>query len=303
MDKANINSITRLRINADGQGVRSVIFMQGCPLNCFWCCNPETRRGMDFRTLTTDELYGCIAPDLPYFLASGGGITFSGGEPLLQSDFICSFIRQYCADFTVDMETSLYSDRGTLEKLLPLIHTWNIDFKVFDEEKHIAYTGVSNRRILDNLRFLSERVPKERIIITYPIIPGYNDSEENLRTMTVFLKECGLRQIALHPYRKFSENKQRQHGMDVTSVPLLTRKQYHRICEHFRNAGFTLILRESLYGKDKCRYLKDLRRNLCEGHGLSVEIADCNVTEECIGTCPRCEYELKQINKELQQKR
>ena len=85
---ANIQTITRLRINVDGEGVRSVVFMHHCPLRCFWCCNPETRTGEGYRTLTVRELYGYLKRDVPYFEKSRGGVVFSGGEPLLQADFL-----------------------------------------------------------------------------------------------------------------------------------------------------------------------------------------------------------------------
>ena len=86
MESVRVNSITRLRIRCDGQGVRSVVFLQGCPLDCFWCCNPEIRAGDDCKTLTGEQLAAYLRRDVPYFLASGGGITFSGGEPFAQAE-------------------------------------------------------------------------------------------------------------------------------------------------------------------------------------------------------------------------
>jgi len=117
MLKANISSITRLRINEDGPGVRSVIFMCDCPLNCVWCCNPEICLSKSFKTLSVDELYGYISKDIPYFVNSGGGITFSGGEPLLHTDYIKRFIDKYCNSFSVALETSLYTDVLNVEIL------------------------------------------------------------------------------------------------------------------------------------------------------------------------------------------
>ena len=187
MDTANINSITRLRIHSDGDGVRSLIFMQGCPLDCFWCCNPETRYSEKFRTLTTHQLYSYIRGDIPYFLFSKGGITFSGGEPLLWADFIRYFADRYCREFTVDIETSLYSPWEKVKSLIPVIHNWNIDLKVMDESLHEAFTGKKNHIILENIRRLAKEIDPRQIIITYPVIPGYNDTEENIRQMLSFL--------------------------------------------------------------------------------------------------------------------
>ena len=299
MLNAPFNSITRLRIHSDGVGVRSVIFMQQCPLSCFWCCNPETRTGEDYRILTPEALYEYIKGDIPYFLASGGGITFSGGEPLLHSDFLREFISTYCQDFAVDIETSLFTTEENLNALIPLIDHWNVDFKVFDEKKHRAFTGVSNQRILENLVLLAENVPPERILITYPVIPGYNDSDENVQSMIRFMKEHGLYRLELHPYRKMAEEKHRKAGLKPTPVEPLSEEQYRHICQQFYDSGMTLISRKTLYGKDKCRYLKQLRRDLCQNRQLNVEIIDCTFDGECIGTCPRCEFELQQIGQQL----
>ena len=207
MDKANISSITRLRINEDGPGVRSVVFMCGCPLNCVWCCNPEICMSKSFKTLAVDELYAYISKDIPCFVNSGGGVTFSGGEPLLHTDYIKRFINKYCNGFSSALETSLYTDISNVEILYPLIDRWYIDFKVFDEKKHIEYTGVSNEVIKSNLNFLSRNIDKDKITITYPMIPGFNTSDDNLYDMMTFLSELGIKYIELHPYRKFQEQK------------------------------------------------------------------------------------------------
>lgn len=290
-----VNSITRLRIRSDGQGVRSLIFLQGCPLNCFWCCNPETRFGDDFQTLTAKALYQCLENDIPYYRFSGGGITFSGGEPLAQARFLRAFIEAYCKEIPVDVETSLFVSEAQLRPLIPLIHEWNVDFKILDEEKHRQYTGVSNRPILQNLRLLAKEVPAERILITIPLIPGHNDSDEDLLAMTAFLKELGLSRIELHPYRKFAEDKQRQQGLTPFELPKLTAERLLRIRALLEQQGMVSVQRSGLYGKEKCRYLKDLRKEACRQYQLPVEIIDCPYTGPCIGTCPRCEAELEEI--------
>lgn len=295
MQTASINCITRLRIHADGQGVRSVIFFQGCPLDCSWCCNPETRHGTDYRTLTPEQLFRFIRTDVPYFRASDGGVTFSGGEPLLWSPFLAEFLSCYCQGFRADIETSLQASQEAVTALIPYIDLWNVDFKLFDPERHRRHTGCSNRQILQNLRLLASRVPRERILITYPIIPTVNDDPENIQSMIAFLRELGLNRVELHPYRQFSEDKHRSLGLPCTPLPRLDPEQFQRICELFRSSGFTLADRKTLYGKDKCTYLKSLRIKLVQQHGLDLEILPCSVTEDCIGTCPRCEYELAQI--------
>lgn len=296
MENVSINSITRLRIHSDGEGVRSVLFLQGCPLDCFWCCNPETRFGKKYRKLTAHQLYPYIREDIPYFLFSGGGITFSGGEPLLQADFIRHFAMACCRDFTVDIETSLCAPWEAVESLIPHIHTWNVDFKIFDEALHREYTGKSNKQILDNLRCLAWAAGPERVLITYPMVPGYNDSRENIVGMISFMKEIGLDRIEVHPYRKGCEEKHRRLGKETREIPEVTVQQYRAVQELFRENGIIPVRRESIFGKEKCEYLKALRREICEAWELDVDIAQCEITEGCIGTCPRCEQELHEIS-------
>jgi len=292
---ARVNSITRLRVHSDGQGVRSLIFLQGCPLHCFWCCNPETRFSRDYQTLSQKALFSCIEKDLPYFRFSGGGITFSGGEPLAQGRFLRSFIRNHCRDIPVDVETSLFAPTAVVRDLIPLIHEWNVDFKIFSEEKHRQYTGSSNGLILTNLRLLASQVPADRIMITVPLIPGYNDTDENLLAMTAFLRELGLSRIELHPYRKFAEDKQRRVGLSPTEISPLTADRLSQIRNLLQEQGMVLERRHGIYGKEKCVYLKSLRKEACRRYQLPVEIIDCTYTGPCIGTCPRCESELEEI--------
>lgn len=299
MEKTKINSITRLRINEDGTGVRSVIFMCGCPLNCFWCCNPEICLSKKFKMLTVDELYTYISKDIPYFMNSNGGITFSGGEPLLHSQYIKNFIEKYCRNFSVALETSLYTEQKVLEEIYPLIDEWYIDFKVFDSAKHTEYTGVSNECIKDNLKFLSSRIDRDKITVTYPLIPGYNTSDENLFNMMVFLNSLGIKKIKLHPYRKFQEEKHKNAGIEPVIIDEISNELYSRIKYNFLNNGFEIPERKIYQEKEKCRYLKSIRGKICAEENIQLEIKDCTFEGRCVGTCPQCEYELEIINHTL----
>lgn len=296
METAGIHSITRLRINSDGEGVRSVIFMQGCPLDCFWCCNPETRFGSRFRRLTVQQLYTYIREDIPYYLFSQGGLTFSGGEPLLWSSFIKAFAEEYCREFTVDLETSLYAPWENIEPLIPLVHLWNVDFKVFDSLRHEEYTGKSNVLIVDNLRRLVSAAGPEHILITYPVVPGYNDSQENISRMVDLLRELGITRIELHPYRKFAEEKHRKLHRPFREIPEISSQCLKQLLTFFRENGIAPTQRGTIFSKEKCEYLKGLRREICANWDLNVDIAECDITEGCIGTCQKCEQELHEIS-------
>ncbi len=296
MLSANIGRIVRLRINEDGPGVRSVIFMCGCPLRCVWCCNPELCLSKQFRTLSAEELYSYIQKDTIYFQNSGGGITFSGGEPLIHTDFIEEFTRIYCKDFSVAIETSLYTDQKNLEKLIPVIDRWYVDFKVADEKNHLDYTGVPNNVIKENLRYLRSRVSPDKITVTYPVIPAYNTSKENLLAMANFLKELNISKIDFHPYRKKQEKKHLDIELTPTVIEELSREEYQTIQTFFLKNGFSTEERTPYREKEKCRYLKEIRKKLCEEQQIPLNIKDCHVEGRCAGTCPQCEQELDIIH-------
>lgn len=296
MKKVKINCITRLRINEDGPGVRSVVFMCGCPLKCVWCCNPEICLSKSFREVSVDDLYGYVSGDVPYFVNSGGGVTFSGGEPLMNSEYIAEFAEKYCDGLSVCVETSLYTDVRNIELLYPLIDRWYIDFKVFDEGKHIEYTGVSNERIKSNLKYLADKIDKGKIIITYPVIPGYNTSDENLRDMMEFLDGLGIKNVEMHSYRKIQEKKHRGVGLEPVVIEEVSPELKEKIQKLFRDGGFVLSKRMPYREKEKCKYLKAIRKSICEEKNIPVVIQDCTYEGRCKGTCPQCEAELKSIN-------
>jgi len=296
MIAADIHHITRLRVNSDGDGVRSVIFVHGCPLNCFWCCNPETRFTDNFKTLTPEQLNDYIKKDKLYFQNSNGGVTFCGGEPLLYTDFIEEYIKEYCTDFSVNIETSLYVEQTELIKLLPLVNEWYIDFKIFDEQKHIEYTGRSNELIKENLRFLTKKIDLKKIIITFPMITDYNTSAHDMDDMITFLKNLGIYRIALHPYRKEAEYKQNELGLIPTNVSEVNSKLHQSIIQKLVENGFEIVERTILVEKEKCNFLKHIRREICNRNGIKLVISDCSYVGRCTGTCPQCEYELSTIN-------
>lgn len=293
---ADIHHITRLRINSDGDGVRSVVFVHGCPLNCFWCCNPETRFTDDFKTLTPEQLNDYIKKDKPYFQNSNGGVTFCGGEPLLYADFIEKYIKEYCTDFSVNIETSLYIKQAKLIKLIPLVNEWYVDFKIFDEQKHTEYTGNSNDLIKENLRFLTKKLDSKKIVITFPMITNYNTSAQDMDDMITFLKNLGIHRIALHPYRKEAEEKQKKLGFTPTNVLEVNSKLHQSVLKKLVENGFEIVERNVLFEKEKCNFLKHIRKEICKSNGIELDINDCSYDGRCTETCPQCECELSTIN-------
>lgn len=297
-----INRIVRLRVNSDGDGVRSVVFLQNCPLTCIWCCNPETRFGGRFYEKETDELYELIKRDIPYFDYSEGGVTFSGGEPLLQCDYIVEFAEKHPDIKNINIETSLYADAEIIAKIAPYIKEWIIDYKCHDEKSHIEYTGVSNDEIKRNLKWLANNIDKKKIHIAFPIIPGKNDSDENVGNMISFIKDVGLSSVYLHPYRKKLESKYQKLNLEYEDIPLVPNERLFQIQNMFGEYGISTSKRKVYVEKEKCRFLKDIRKKICSDRNIDIFFEECKYERVCSGTCPKCESELDKINEEYGRK-
>lgn len=290
-----ISSIIRLRVNSDGEGVRSVVFLYGCPLNCIWCCNPETRYHNLYKESTPRELFDLIARDIPYFLESNGGITFSGGEPLVQYRFIKDFARIVNGAFSINIETSLFASQNVIAELAPLVDHWYIDYKG-EQEHHAQYTGVDNYQIRRNLQFLSSYLKPDQITMTYPLIPSYTDTETSIMDLIELASKLHITQVELHPHRPKSEGKYKKMELPYEKIPPLNRSRYEVIKQTLQSAGLIVNSSNALVERNKCNYLKNIRRLLCEKLQIPLSIAECKYVGRCTGTCPKCENELSEIN-------
>lgn len=294
---AIIHRITRLRINQDGIGVRTVIFFYGCPLSCRWCCNPETRFGNQYEEVSVDQLFNLIKRDIVHFDYSYGGLTFSGGEPLLYADFIKQFIQNYKKFVqSFNIETSLFADYDKIKELLPLIDAWYVDFKNINDNLHVEQTGKSNSIVLQNLQKLVCDCSPEKVVVCIPLIPQKKDSTNEIQNTIIFLKQVGIKNIQIHPYRKYTEQKWKNLKIGHSEIPNITKEEYEYVSQQFVKNGFTLINSEMIEGKEKCNYLKVIRKKYCSKHDIPLEIPKCDYLGECCGTCPQCESELKIIN-------
>ena len=176
---SDIMSISRHRMGTDGCGVTTLVGFHGCPLNCKYCINRSCHDDSIARaTYTPRELIDTVSIDAPYFLMTGGGITFGAGEPLLQAPFIHEVCSLADSRWTKTIETSLYADWSKISILLPDIDFWYIDIKAVDPKIYRRYTGKQNVRVLANLRRLVNQVGVDKICVRYPIIPGYS-TEQN----------------------------------------------------------------------------------------------------------------------------
>ncbi|MCI9073764.1 MAG: radical SAM protein [Lachnospiraceae bacterium] len=176
-------SIARHRLATDGQGVTTLVGAYGCPLQCRYCINPHAWRPSTLERcvhLTPEQLYDKVKIDNLYFLATGGGVTFGGGESLLHAAFIAAF-RQVCGpDWRLAVETSLHVPPGNLEQVLGVVDEFIVDIKDLDQKVYASYTGQPQAPLEENLQRLAAYLPPEKVRIRIPRIPGYN-TEENIQ--------------------------------------------------------------------------------------------------------------------------
>lgn len=229
MNEANspigyIFDIQRYSIH-DGPGIRITIFFQGCPLRCWWCHNPEGMRivshpeeeGNPFkahRAMTVSDAIREIEKEILFFDESGGGVTFSGGEPLLQHLFLKSVL-QACRQRGIHtaLDTTGYAPPEILESIVEDTDLFLFDLKIVDDSIHEKYTGVSNEPIMANLRLLAERGRK--IVIRFPLIPGITDVVENLERITeVAASLPSIEAIHILPYHQTAGEKYRRLNID-----------------------------------------------------------------------------------------
>ena len=201
MKTAPLIGISRHRLTTDGEGVTTLVAFHGCPLRCKYCLNPQSLHSEGiWKHYDCMQLYEEVRLDELYFLATHGGITFGGGEPCLQSDFIYEF-RQLCGqEWQLSVEASLNVPQENIEKLLPVIDYYIIDIKDINNDIYQQYTGKENEKVLNNLHYLIEHGKNEQIIVRTPIIPVYN-SESDVDNSIRLLKEMGITQFDRFTYK------------------------------------------------------------------------------------------------------
>ena len=182
----------RLRMGTDGEGITTLVCAAGCPLRCAYCINPESSasRCKPRYVFTPESLYDTVRVDSLYFLATGGGVTFGGGEPLCYSRFIAEFAA-LANGWRVNAETSLWVSQESVRTAAEAVDTFFIDVKDMDPGIYKAYTGRDNGRVIENLRLLAGLVTSERVVIRLPLIKGYN-SESDREKSEAMLRKMGF---------------------------------------------------------------------------------------------------------------
>lgn len=174
-------AVNRHRLATDGEGVTTLVAFYGCPLRCRYCLNPQCLQvnGV-WRRLTPGELYSEVEIDDLYFIATGGGICFGGGEPLLYPDFIRTFSKLMNPEWKLTVETSLNVPLENIKTIATLVQMWYIDIKDFSPTIYNAYTGKDNTQVIRNLVWLAANGYADKVILRLPLILDYNTEEDRL---------------------------------------------------------------------------------------------------------------------------
>lgn len=225
--KGRIFNIQKFSVH-DGPGIRTIVFLKGCAFRCRWCCNPESQN-FDIENITVDgktkvvgkdvtvgEVMDEIVKDLPYYIRSGGGVTLSGGESLLQPDFAVGIL-QACNDLGIHtaMESTGFAPFETIERYLEYLDLYLMDIKHINPEKHKEFIGKTNERVLENARKIAKKANK--LIIRVPVIPTFNDTEEEIREIAEFTKSLEtVQELHLLPYHPYGSDKYKALGREYT---------------------------------------------------------------------------------------
>ncbi len=214
-----IFNVQRFSIH-DGPGVRTIVFLKGCPLRCRWCCNPESQDWKPEtmvvggvpkpvgRDVTVGEILEEVRRDRMYYRRSGGGgLTLSGGECLWQPEFSEALLHAARdMGITTAIETTGYAEMSVIRRLLPYVDTVLMDIKHMDGEKHKEFTTRDNGLILDNARQIAKEA--NELIVRTPVIPTFNDTEEEIGAIAAFARSLGtVRQMHLLPYHRIGSDK------------------------------------------------------------------------------------------------
>lgn len=258
----------------DGPGIRTVVFLKGCPLSCLWCSNPESQSFKlqlaynrnkcitvsecircgevctagaliqgenDKIAVAWDTCTNCLAcadvcpagalivygeektvkdtidqveKDASFYARSGGGLTLGGGEPLAQSEFALALLKEAKRRYIkTAIETCGHVSKETMLEACTYCNMLMFDIKHMDSEKHKQYTGVGNKLILQNFMAIRENFPKLHIRVRTPVVPGFNDSPDDIQAIVDFLKSYDV-EYELLPYHRLGTQKYTNIGIN-----------------------------------------------------------------------------------------
>lgn len=215
----------------DGPGIRFVLFMQGCALQCMYCHNPDSWDPSAGKPMTVEQVLEEVEPYLTYYQGSGGGITVTGGEPSLQPAFVAKLFQECHKRWKLHtaLDSSGFNEPEHIEELLLAADLVLLDLKQINREKHIKLTGQPNDRILRFARWLSDH--DRKMWIRHVLVPGVNDDEEDLFELGQFVGTLkGVEKLEVLPYHKMGVYKWEQLGRvyPLEGVPTPTDKEVER---------------------------------------------------------------------------
>ena len=196
----------------DGPGVRSVVFLQGCPLRCFYCHNPETWKSGGGQLLERSKVIDKVARNLN-FIKKRGGVTLSGGEPTMQIDFLKELLQGFKdLELHTAVDTSGYVTVKDLEKIVEFTDLFIVDIKHMDSAVCESITGKGNERVFTFLKHLEER--KKEVWLRSVLLPGLTDSKEYISELSAFVQSLSnVERLELLPYHNLADNKYKQLGL------------------------------------------------------------------------------------------
>jgi pyruvate formate lyase activating enzyme len=205
----------------DGPGIRTLVFLKGCPMACAWCSNPGSRKlqvlqvrdpdnpnvsTADSRDYTVDEVIAICLQDEAFYEESGGGVTLSGGEAMVQHRFTTRLLRKLRSrGIHTAIETTGYAAPGIFAKVIDQVDLAIIDVKHHDRRQHIKWAGVSNALPLRNLAAAIDAGGE--VLVRIPVIPGVNNQIEDAVAFSDLLKPIGVTEVQLLPFHQFGERK------------------------------------------------------------------------------------------------
>lgn len=205
MEKARIHSIETMGL-VDGPGIRVVVFLQGCKLRCAYCHNPDTWNMNGGEEISSEDLLKKVKRFKSYFKNSGGGVTVSGGDPLLQPEFLVEFFKM-CREEGIHttLDTSGYGF-GEYDEILKYTDLVLLDIKHLEEEAHRSLTGQSRHGFLEFLEALKRNNTK--LWIRHVVVPGLTDGEDHIRRLAEYINEIpNVEKVQLLPYHVHGVNK------------------------------------------------------------------------------------------------
>lgn len=274
---APIIGINRHRILTDGKGITTLVGFYGCPLRCKYCLNPHSI-SKDFtpEEKTVGQLIEDVMCDDIYFRATGGGICFTGGEPLLHTEFIKDFREQCPTQWKIYIETSLNVPLENLQFVQAFVDGFIVDIKDMNPRIYSLYTGKDNKLVISNLKYLISNNIHASIVIRIPSIPEYNRYTD-LKVSYSILESIGY------------DRKQFDRLTYITS----REDHYNGSFAWFNDRGEMETMPS---GKAICAVLKSIREYISKHNRIPFDESQCTHKGECKGTCPKCESELKSLS-------